>query len=477
MTTGLKMIKSSPKMNKFNRENYANIEENSFKDVNTNPLSTLSIDVDTASYTNILRMINKENRLPVKGAVRIEEMINYFNYNYPIKKGKDLTIHSELSNAPWSSNKLLLIGIKAKEIQKINLPQSNLVFLIDISGSMSSSLPLVKKSIKMLLKNLSNQDRVSIVTYAGSSYVRLSPTLANNYEKIENIIDSLKTEGFTNGGEGIELAYKMAKENFIKGGNNRVLLFTDGDFNMGNSSVSEIVNIVKKEKQNGIFLSVLGFGYGNLNDNMMEEMSNHGDGNYNYINDILDANKVFSKEMMGTLYAVGKDVKLQIEFNPKFVKKYRVIGYENRKLENEDFKNDTKDSGDIGAGDEVTFLYELEMNENNSSQKSDLKYQDMVLNQNANLNEIATVKIRYKLPYENKSKLLKKVISTDDEESINIKFASAVAAFGMKLRNSEYMKNLSFEEIINLAKESKGKDKNSNRAVFIKLVEKAKLLK
>ncbi len=308
---------------KINTEKYNYIEENSFKSVKASPLSTISIDVDTASYTNIIRMIEDEDRLPPSGAVRIEEMINYFHYDYPnpAKDAKNpFTITTELGNAPWSkNNKLLLVGLKAKEIPKKDLPSSNFVALIDLSGSMRGSLPLVKESLKMLVKELDSNDRISIVGYADGVGLMLPPTSADKKDKIFRAIDSLKSYGGTDGEAGIEFAYKQAKENFMPKGNNRVLLFTDGDFNIGKTSQSEIVDIVKNQRESGIYLSVIGFGWGNVNDAVMEQMADRGNGNYNYVNDLLDAKKVFGKELSGTLYTLANDVKFQLEFNPAYI--------------------------------------------------------------------------------------------------------------------------------------------------------------
>ena len=479
---------ASPRMlqaplKEFNTERYHNIEENGFKQVATAPLSTVSIDVDTASYTNVVRMIDKEGELPPKGAVRIEEMINYFDYEYP-QPGANATnpfsLTTELMSAPWNKkNKLLLVGLQAKKIAKKDLPPSNFVALVDLSGSMRDSLLLVKQSLKFLVEQLDEKDHLSIVGYADGVGLMLKPTNCKNKQAINSAIDSLVAYGGTDGEAGIEFAYKQAKENFLTQGNNRVLLFTDGDFNIGKTSESEIVDIIKKERESGVYLSVIAYGYGNFNDAAMEQMADHGNGNFNYINDILDARKVFTEELSGTLYTLGKDVKFQLEFNPAFVDEYRLIGYENRKLNDEDFNDDTKDAGEIGVGNSVTFLYELvEANTTTQQAKVDnLKYQSKVLNKETKvLKEIATIKMRYKNNDSNQSKLLSKVVKSDEKASQNIRFASSVAMYGMLLTESQYLNSANYDNVLTLAKANKGKDENGYRAFFIRLVEKSKLL-
>ncbi len=467
----------------FNTERYDALEENDFKSVAASPLSTLAIDVDTASYTNIRRMIDDEDRLPVHGAVRIEEMINYFSYDYPQPDAASehpFTITTELTKAPWSDkNKLLLIGLQAKSIPLDQLPPSNLVALIDVSGSMQSDLPLVKQSIKLLAKQLRAQDRLSIVSYADGVRVVLEPTTGDQYEAIANAVDSLLTWGATNGEAGIGTAYALAKKTYMPKGNNRVVMFTDGDFNVGKTSSSEIVDIVANERKSGIYLSVLGYGQGNYNDATMEKVADNGNGNYNYVNDLLDAKKVFSQEMSGTLYTLGKDVKFQVEFNPAQVASYRLIGYENRLLDDEDFNDDTKDAGEIGVGHSVTALYEIVSPEdaNDTAPSVDpLKYQTANPTAAAGSDEIATVKMRYKAPDGETSKLFSVTANNDAPATDNIAFASSVAGFGMLLRDSRYKGSLTYNDVVTQAKNAKGSDRNGHRAVFIKMVEKAELL-
>lgn len=463
-------------------ERYSHTEENSFKTVSASPLSTLSIDVDTASYTNIVRMIEDEDRLPPKGAVRIEEMMNYFSYNYPQPEAKSsdpFTITAEVSKAPWNTkHQLLLIGLQAKKIAKEHLPSSNFVALVDVSGSMSSDLPLVKQSLKMLAKKLDKRDRLSIVNYATHIGVTLEPTSGDHYDAIEKAIDTLASYGGTNGQAGIETAYEFARKTFLSDGNNRVLMFTDGDFNVGRTSESEMVSIVEKERKSGIFLSIIGFGKGNVNDSTMEQMADHGNGNYSYVNDLLDAKKTFDTELTGTLYTLGKDVKFQLEFNPSVIGSYRLIGYENRVLNAEDFNDDTKDAGEIGVGHTVTALYELipaGLESNNTRKVDKLKYQKNAVK--ASNNEIAAVKMRYKTPDGNTSKLMSVVVQNKEQMTDNLTFASAVAGYGMLLGDSKYKDEWKFEDVIKQAKASKGNDEEGYRAAFIRLVEKTELLK
>ncbi len=465
----------------FNQERYGHIEENGFKAVTASPLSTLAIDVDTASYSNITRMIRNEDRLPPKGAVRVEEMINYFTYDYaqPSATAKHpFTITTEMAAAPWNPQyKLMLVGLQAKKIAKEKLPASNFVVLVDVSGSMRQELPLIKRSLRLLAKGLDANDRISIMSYATDIGIVLEPTKGSDHETIQKAIASLQTNGGTDGASGIDAAYTLAKKEFIKDGNNRIIMLTDGDFNVGRTSESEMVSIVEKERENGVYLSVVGFGYGNLNDQTMEQMADKGNGNYSYINDLLDAKKVFASEMTGTLYTLGKDVKFQVEFNPNVVGSYRLIGYENRRLNDEDFNDDKKDAGEIGVGHSVTALYELIPAglEDNASRKVDpLEYQTVKTGKD--VSHIATVKMRYKAPNEDVSMLMKQKVSSKEVSSDNLKFSSAVVAFGMKLTDSAYQGTLSYTDIITLAKSAKGTDEEGYRAGFIKLVEKTQLL-
>jgi len=463
----------------YNTESYDVINENNFKDVINVPLSTFSIDVDKASYSNVRRFLN-QNQKPVKDAVRIEELMNYFDYNYPQPTdGHPFSSTVELDKCPWNENhKLMLIGLKGENINENDIPASNLVFLIDVSGSMGSAnkLPLLKQAFKYLVSNLRAKDKVAIVVYAGAAGLVLEPTSGDEKAKINASLDLLQSGGSTAGGAGIQLAYKTAKENFIQGGNNRVILATDGDFNIGASSNAEMVRLIESKRDDGIFLSILGFGMGNYKDSKMESISNAGNGNYAYIDNILEAKKVFGKELWGTLYTIAKDVKIQVEFNPAQVKSYRLIGYENRMLNKEDFNNDKKDAGEIGCGHTVTALYELVMAD--SGEKSNnvdpLEYQKTSV---VNSKNIMTLKIRYKKPDKDVSQLIQKRFKASDLRATdNIRFAASVAEFGMLLRDSEHKANANFTQVLTMAKNAKGTDSYGYRSDFIKLIEIAEML-
>ncbi len=468
----------------FNREEYATIHENDFKEALKNPLSTFSIDVDAASYSNVRRFLNNGQN-PPKDAVRIEEMINYFNYDYPQPDyNHPFSINPELAQCPWNEENLLLhIGLQGEKIETESLPPSNIVFLIDVSGSMSShhKLPLLKKAFKLLVKQLRPQDRVAIVVYAGSSGLVLESTQGNRKDIILKSLDKLRAGGSTAGGAGLKLAYKVAAENFVEEGNNRVILATDGDFNVGPSSNAAMERLIEEKRDQNIFISVLGFGTGNYQDSKMEIIADKGNGNYAYIDNILEAKKVLVNEFGGTLFTIAKDVKIQIEFNPAVVESYRLIGYENRLLNDEDFDNDKKDAGELGSGHTVTALYEVKLATSNSKSKNELKYQTAQLNPLAEVgDEIATVKFRYKKPKGVKSKLLVKVIPYEDKQpeemSENYKFSAAVAGFGMLLRDSKYKGNASYKSVIDLANSSKGNDEEGYRSEFIRLVKLSKEL-
>lgn len=469
--------------NETNNEQYQKVEENSFKITEKEPLSTFSIDVDKASYANIRRYLN-DNSLPPKDAVRVEEMINYFNYDIALEKSiHPFIIKTEMANSPWDVNKKLVhITLKAPEINLSEAPQNNLTFLIDVSGSMSSSdkLPLLIESMKLLVEKMRPDDKISIVVYAGAAGVVLNPTDGKHKMEIFEALDKLNAGGSTAGGEGIELAYKIAKENFIAKGNNRIILATDGDFNVGISNINDLTKLIEQKRETGIYLSVLGFGTGNINDGIMETLADKGNGNYNYIDGILEGKKVMVTEIGGTLYTVAKDVKIQIEFNPKFVKQYKLIGYENRILATEDFNNDKKDAGELGAGNCVTAIYELIICHDPKTSNDSLKYQKTVLSDIGNGTEMLTVKVRYKKPsdyFSTKFELPVKYNFQPFELASNeMKFAVSVALFGMKLRSSESVINITFTDIINMSKASKGVDNNGYRAEFIKLVETAQLL-
>ncbi|MFY0697950.1 MAG: von Willebrand factor type A domain-containing protein [Balneola sp.] len=466
-------------------EEYAEISENTFKWATKTPLSTFSIDVDGASYSNVRRMI-MDGRLPVKDAVRVEELINYFNYDYENPVGEHpFSVNTEVGKAPWNPNhQLVQIGIQGEQIEADDLPPSNLVFLLDVSGSMNSydKLPLLKKGFKLLTNQLREDDFVSIVVYAGSSGLVLPPTSGADKETILEALNKLSAGGSTAGASGIKQAYQVAKEHFKENGNNRIILATDGDFNVGVSSNSELVDLIEEKRDQGIFLSVLGFGSGNLNDSKMEQIANNGNGNYYYIDNLLEAKKVLVSEMGGTLHTIAKDVKIQVEFNPQNVKAYRLIGYENRLLADEDFNNDKKDAGELGSGHTVTALYEVIPHgvdiDSSLSDIDPLKYQTPTTPVNGFDDELMTVKLRYEQPDGEKSQLLSQVIKRSDrsELSENLKFASSVASFGMLLRDSKFKGNSSFEMVQQLAKESKGVDENGYRAEFIKIVELAELL-
>ncbi len=474
--------------NDYNTEGYDNIAENGFKKVADDRLSTFSIDVDAASYSNVRRFL-QNNQLPPSGAVRTEEMINYFKYQYPHPKGKDpFSINTEISNCPWNSeNKLLLIGLQGKTIPVENLPPSNLVFLIDVSGSMmgANRLPLVKASMKMLTDQLRESDRISIVVYAGQAGLVLPATSGSDKIKIKTAIDGLQAGGSTAGGAGIQLAYATAMENFMSKGNNRVILCTDGDFNVGASSDDEMVRLIEKERNKGIFLTVLGYGMHNYKDNKMQQLADKGNGNHAYIDGLGEAKKVLINEFGGTLFTIAKDVKLQLEFNPAMVAGYRLIGYENRMLNKEDFNDDKKDAGELGSGHTVTALYEIIPAGVKSPFLKDvdpLKYQSGKRSKvKSTGDEIVTIKFRYKSPDGDKSELM--VHPVNDEStafkntSDNFRFAASVAGFAMLLRDSEYKGISSYDEVLRIANASVGKDAEGYRKEFVSLVKKAAELK
>lgn len=469
-----------------NNEEYDAFEENQFELVKSQPLSTFSIDVDKASYTNVRRMITNSEKVD-KNAVRIEEMINYFKYTYPQPTGdKPFSINTEYNVSPWNpKHKLLKIGLQGKEIPQNLLPPSNFVFLIDVSGSMSDAnkLPLLKSSFKVLLESLRPQDKVSIVVYAGSAGMVLAPTNGNEKEKIMEALDNLSAGGSTAGGAGIELAYKLAQENFLKEGNNRVILATDGDFNVGVSSTANLETLIEEKRKSGVYLTCLGFGMGNYKDNRLETLADKGNGNYAYIDTQEEADKFLGKEFAGSMFTIAKDVKIQIEFNPSLVKSYRLIGYENRKLRNEDFKNDKIDAGELGSGHTVTALYEIipvGVDSDFLYENDELKYSKTQPSSATNFgNEIATIKFRYKKPGEDQSKEIQQVVKNSNNKlggsSTDFRFASSVAWFGLILRESQLIPaEQDLDEIIRLAKQGKGTDKEGYRTEFIELVEQYK---
>lgn len=468
----------------FNTEAYNYIQENEFKRPGEAPLSTFSIDVDVASYGMVRKKLEEGQTVP-KDAVRIEELVNYFTYNYPEpENGQPFSVNTELSTCPWySGHKLLRIGIHGKKIETEKLPASNLVFLIDVSGSMdeANKLPLVKNSLRLLVNQLNEKDRVAIVTYAGSSGLALPSTPCKNKEKILQAIEDMEAGGSTNGAEGINLAYQVAKQNLLSGGNNRVILCTDGDFNVGVTSDGDLIRLIEEKRNQGIFLSVLGYGMGNYKDSKMEQLADKGNGNYAYIDNLFEAKKNLVDQMGGTLLCIAKDVKIQVEFNPALVKGYRLIGYENRLLNNEDFNDDTKDAGEIGAGTNVTAFYEITTDEHDASLTKPavdaLKYQQGN-KAVATSQELLTVKLRYKEPKEDKSKLIEMTVNNNPvafaSASRDFRFAASVASFGLLLRDSKFKGQTDLEKITEWARNAKGEDSEGYRSEFIKLLELAK---
>lgn len=461
-------------------EDYARVHENEFLAVNDKPLSTFSIDVDTASYANSRRYI-QDGTLPPPDAVRIEEYINYFNYDYPQPTGADpFSITAEVAGCPWNDQaRLVHLGLQGKTLTDAEIPGRNLVFLLDVSGSMNNAdkLPLLKKAFTMLANQLDEDDKVSIVVYAGASGVVLPPTSGEDNHAILSALERLRAGGSTNGGSGITLAYQLARDNFIKDGINRVILATDGDFNVGVTSRGQLETLIERERQSGVFLSVLGFGTGNLKDSQMEMLADKGNGNYAYIDSAMEAQKVLVAEAGSTLVTIAKDVKIQVEFNPAQVASYRLIGYENRRLADRDFNDDTKDAGEIGAGHTVTALYEVIPTSAAGSAGSvdPLKYQrNPDLSQAANSGELMSVKLRYKQPMGSKSKLLNFAVK-DDERSLeraskNFRFSAAVAGFGMLVKNSQHRGSANFAMVHSLAKGALDGDANGYRRQFLDLV-------
>lgn len=450
--------------------------ENGFKKASLEPLSTFSADVDTASYNMLKEQINRGWRIQ-KDGVRTEALINNFAYNYPAPQGNDpIGINIEYAPAPWNANnQLVKIGVKAKEINKKDLPQSNLVFLIDVSGSMRSDnrLPLVKQAFKMLLEQLDKNDIVSIVTYASGVNVRLDGARVQDKQKIIEVIDSLYAGGATSGEEGLKRAYETAKKNYLRKGNNRIIIASDGDFNVGNSTVQALEKQVSDAKESGVFISALGFGMGNYRDNMMETIADKGNGNYAYINDLKAAQKALVREFGGTMFTVAKDVKFQVEFNPANVEEYRLIGYEKRLLNNEDFNDDKKDAGEVGAGHSVTVLYEIRPA--GSAEKQDIDPLKYAKTQYTDKNEILTVKMRYKDPDGDTSKLISKTLNKKDlkafdKTSEDFRFAAAAAAFGQLVKDGQYLNGFSAEQIADIASKAKGIDDSGDRAEFVQLI-------
>ena len=469
---------------RMNTEEYDRIQENGFKSVADTPLSTFSIDVDPASYSNMRRFINR-GELPPADAIRTEELVNYFSYDYPKPTGNDpVKITVEAGTCTWNTaHRLVRIGLKAKEIPTEQLPASNLVFLIDVSGSMwgANRLDLVKSSLKLLVNNLRNKDKVAIVTYAGSAGVKLEATSGGDKQKIREAIDELTAGGSTAGGAGIHLAYQIAKKNFISDGNNRIILCSDGDFNVGVSSAEGLEQLIEKERKSGVHLTVLGYGMGNYKDKKIQVLAEKGNGNHAYIDNLQEANRVLVGEFGATLHTVAKDVKLQVEFNPSQVQAYRLIGYESRLLKDEDFNNDAKDAGDMGAGHTVTAFYEVipaGVKNEYVGKVDDLKYQKkekMTLKPTGS-DELLTVKLRYKAPDKDVSRKMELpfVDNKGDSVSSDFRFASAVAMFGQLLRDSDFKGTADYDKVIKLAKQGLNNDERGYRREFIRLVEAAK---
>ena len=462
----------------FNTEAYDKIDEQRFKRVADDPLSTFSIDVDTASYSNVRRFLNS-GTLPPADAVRIEELVNYFRFEYErSQEGAPFSVTTEVAACPWNPrHRLALIGLQARPMEAGRTPPRNLVFLLDVSGSMDSpdKLPLVKTAMRMLTDTLTPEDRVAIVVYAGASGLALPPTPGSRKAEIQRAIAELQPGGSTNGAEGIELAYDVAGKNFVKGGINRVILATDGDFNVGVTSEGELIRLIEEKRQKGVFLSVLGVGTGNVKDSTMEKLADKGNGNYAYLDSLHEARRVLVAEAGATLVTIAKDVKIQVEFNPVAVGAYRLIGYENRVLQHQDFNDDKKDAGEIGAGHTVTALYEIAPPGKpvDGGTVDPLKYQDQLKpNAASKSDELMTVKLRYKQPDGDASRLISVAVRDGSGElTVNLGFASAVAEFGMLLRNSEYKGQATWSSAQDLARRFRGSDPDGYRAEFIRLVE------
>ncbi|GAA4810096.1 hypothetical protein GCM10011365_14970 [Marinicella pacifica] len=483
-TDSIGMPMPSPRpMPPQDRENYHQFDDMSVQSVLKQPVSTFSIDVDTGSYANMRRFLNS-GQLPRKDAVRTEELINYFSYNYDAPDNLDTPFasHIELAPSPWNKEAHLLhIGLKGYEVPTKNRPAANLVFLLDVSGSMNSpdKIGLLKSALKLLSRQLNSDDRVSIAVYAGAAGTVLEPTPGNNQAKIAAALDQLSAGGSTHGSAGIHLAYQLAEQSFIKEGINRILLATDGDFNVGTTNFEALKELVEKKRQQGVSLTTLGFGTGNYNDHLMEQLADVGNGNYAYIDTIKEANKVLVEQMNGTLLTIAKDVKIQIEFNPDTVSEYRLIGYENRQLNEEDFDNDKVDAGDIGAGHTVTAIYEIVLT-GNKGWLPESRYQQTD-DSKQHGKELAFLKIRYKKPDSDSSQLLtwpieKKQIKDLSQVSNAFGFSAAVAAFGQQLRGGTYLKDFGYDDVRNLANQHKGNDAFGYRGEFVQLVSLAQSL-
>ena len=464
-----------------NNEKYQKLKANQIQRVSEDPVSTFSVDVDSGSYSNMRRMIN-QGVMPPKNAIRLEELINYFDYQYPTpsNSSQPFTLATEIMTAPWNTDrKLLKIGLKGFEPAPHQLGNANLVFLLDVSGSMNhpSKLPLLKKSLSLLTRQLDKHDRVSIVVYAGAAGVVLDSTAGNDHTAIELALGKLNAGGSTHGSQGINLAYQLAQKNMMKDGINRVILATDGDFNVGTTDIDSLKELIERKREFGIGLTTLGFGQGNYNDHLMEQLADIGNGNYAYIDNINEARKVLVDQLSSTLEVIAKDVKIQVEFNPQQVAEYRLIGYENRQLQREDFNNDKVDAGDIGAGHDVTAIYELTMATATNKAIDPLRYQSKRSNNLSN--DLATIKLRYKQPNNAKSQLIVHTITPDlmtKTPSNDFKFSTSVAAFGQLLRGGKYLTNYTYQDIINLANSARGQDEFGYRGEFIQLVRTAAAL-
>ena len=469
-----------------NRENYAHFDDNPVKRIMEAPVSTFSIDVDTGAYANVRRFLN-QGSLPVKDAVRVEEMINYFSYDYPLPpdKAQPFSITTEMAATPWNRETFLLhVGLKGYEVDVNHRPPANLVFLVDVSGSMMSpdKLPLLKSGLKLLVQQLRARDRVSLVVYAGSTGTVLEPTPGDQKGKILAALESLTASGATNGGAGIRLAYAMAEQAHIPGGINRVLLATDGDFNVDTVNFEALKNLIEEKRKTGISLTTLGFGTGNYNDHLMEQLADAGNGHYAYIDTLKEANKVLVTEIASTLQIIAKDVKIQIEFNPAAVAEYRLIGYENRALKREDFNNDKVDAGDVGAGHTVTAIYEIALVDGRGMRLEPLRYGSESKTIKVNKDELAWLRLRYKLPDGESSRLIEQPLKTVDirkslaKASDNFRFSAAVSAFGQVLRGGTYTDDFGYDDIVKLAQGASGKDTFGYRGEFVTLVNLAKSL-
>lgn len=486
-TSEYDMAKGMPLGEEGGRANdrYAKITENPFLEVSRAPLSTFAVDVDTASYSNVRRFINDGQRPPAD-SVRIEELVNYFKYDYPQPAGNaPFSVTTETAECPWNpNNRLVSIGLQGKKMMLESTPPANLVFLLDVSGSMNSAdkLPLLKQGLRMMIDQLKPQDRIAIAVYAGASGLVLPSTSVTERGEILAALDSLEAGGSTNGGDGIKLAYTVAENNFIKGGNNRVILATDGDFNVGITGDDALVKLIEEKRKSGVFLSVLGFGRGNLNDSMMEKLANKGNGNYAYIDSFNEAKRALGEQVSATLNTIAKDVKIQVEFNPALVAGYRLIGYENRLLAARDFDDDTKDAGEIGAGHSVTALYEIvPAGQNLPNNGVELKYSEPATPANSKFaNELMTVKLRYKEPAGTESKLLTAGVLNNvrpiGQASVNLRFAAAVAEFGLLLRDSRYKGNAGFANVQMMAQNSLGSGMDDSRSEFLEMTRKAERL-